>query len=386
MLRKAYVVAVVSLALVLPSASYGKLDRVEIQTLVAQKIIIGFFGTKKSDPDFQRVMRNLEDGLVGGVIFLGRNIGDITDLKDMVHDIQSCKCSIAPLIAIDEEGGAIDRLNAAHGFSPTSSAATIGAGNAIAAHDEYKKLADKVATIGFNLNLAPVVDLNVNNENPVIGRLNRSFSDSVRTVSKFASIFIEEHHKKGIATALKHFPGHGSSSNDSHDAVADVQSSWSTDELQPYRNLVKMGLVDCVLVGHLSNKKIWGGPATQNGSSAIDEILRQQIGFQGVILSDDLSMNAMRSPMQPLSHVIASSIQAGVDIVVVSRFNDVDERFDTGKYANDAIVANVLSGTIDLVSVIKSAKRIKNLKQNIAVGFNQYKKRSLNRMPRSTSK
>jgi len=216
-----------------------------LQRVVAQKILVGFFGRKNTDPDFRRVIKNLEQGFVGGVLFLGRNISNKTDLGLMVREIKNCKCSVLPLIAIDEEGGVIERLGEAQGFVHTASAAEVGREDEAKARADYGRLAEKLSDIGFNLNLAPVVDLNLNPKNPIIGHLDRSFSSSPQAVGLYASIFIEEHHKRGIATALKHFPGHGSSSNDSHDSIANVETSWSSVELVPYENLIHLNIVDC---------------------------------------------------------------------------------------------------------------------------------------------
>jgi beta-N-acetylhexosaminidase len=318
----------------LSSAAYAQQSEdSELQRVVAQKIVVGFFGHKNTDPDFQRVIKNLEQGLAGGVLFLGRNISNKTDLELMVRDVKNCKCDVLPLIAIDEEGGVIERLGEAQGFEHTASAAEVGREDGAKARTDYERLARKLSDIGFNMNLAPVVDLNSNPENPIIGRLDRSFSSSPLAVSLYASIFIEEHHKRGIATVLKHFPGHGSSSADSHDSIANVETSWSPMELIPYENLIDLHIVDCIMVGHLSNAALWGGVATQYGSRAIEQILRQQLKFGGVVLSDDLSMKAVRSPAQPFSEVIRSSIRAGVDIVIVSRISFEKKQRDSTGYA-----------------------------------------------------
>jgi beta-N-acetylhexosaminidase len=305
------------------AASSEEAEESTLRRTIAQTIVVGFFGRKNTDPDFRRVLKNLEEGFVGGVLFLGRNISSKTDLELMVREVKNCKCDVPPLIAIDEEGGVIERLGESQGFEHTASAAEVGRENEAKARTDYERLAKKLSDIGFNMNLAPVVDLNLNPENPIIGRLDRSFSSLPLAVSLYASIFIEEHHKRGIATALKHFPGHGSSSDDSHDSIANVETSWSPVELVPYEKLINSHIVDCIMVGHLSNAALWGGAATQYGASAIKQILRQQLKFGGVILSDDLSMKAVRSTDQPFSEVIRSSVRAGVDIVIVSGINDV---------------------------------------------------------------
>jgi len=356
--------------LTLTPAAYAaeKEDSAALRRIIAQKIIVGFFGRKNTDPDFQRVLKNLEQGFVGGVLFLARNISNRTNLEIMVREVKNCRCSVPPLIAIDEEGGVVERLGETQGFSHTDSAAEVGREREEKARTDYERLAKKLSEIGFNMNLAPVVDLNLNPTNPIIGHLGRSFSGSPEVVSRYAAIFIEEHHKRGIATALKHFPGHGSSSNDSHESIANVETSWSPAELVPYDNLIHLNIADSIMVGHLANALRWGGVATQYGSSAIEQMLRKQLKFEGVVLSDDLSMRAVHSPTQPFSDVVRSSVRAGVDIVIVSRVND-DEMFDTGEFTNSAILAGVLVGEIDRAAINASVKRIENLRKEIADGF-----------------
>jgi len=369
-INAAFILVFLGQVLGLSSAAFAQQnEESELQRIVAQKIVVGFFGHKNTDPDFRRVINNLEQGFVGGVLFLGRNMSNKTDLELMVREVKNCKCDVLPLIAIDEEGGVIERLGPSQGFDHTASAAEVGREDKEKARTDYERLAKKLSDIGFNINLAPVVDLNLNPENPIIGRLDRSFSSSPLAVSLYASIFIEEHHKRGIATALKHFPGHGSSSNDSHDSIANVETSWSPVELVPYEKLINSHIVDCIMVGHLSNATLWGGAATQYGARAIKQILRQQLRFSGVVLSDDLSMKAVRSPDQPFSEVIRSSVRAGVDIVVVSRINDDDETADTGAYVNSAILAGIRSGEIDREAIDSSVRRIEFLKKEISNGF-----------------
>jgi beta-N-acetylhexosaminidase len=350
------------------SASKPPTDE-KLRQLVGQTIMIGFFGTKDIDPGFHQVMRNLEEGIVGGVLFLGRNIANKADIEEMVRKIKECKCKASPFIAIDEEGGNVERLGEKQGFRHTPSAADIGHDDAETARFEFNRLAQKLSEIGFNINLAPVVDLNRNPTNPIIGSLNRSFSSDPLMASQYASIFIEEHHKQGLATALKHFPGHGSSSTDSHEGIADVETSWSSIELMPYRTLLDRGIVDAIMVGHLANSSQWGGVATQYGSRAIDQMLRRQLKFDGVVLSDDLSMRAVRSNDETFVEAITSAVRAGVDLVIVTRLKDDDETSDIGQFVNSAILVGLKSKELDERSVMESSERIRMLKKRIADHF-----------------
>ena len=332
---------------------------------VGQMIIVGFYGINNTDPRFRHLIEDLERGVIGGVLFLARNVQSKLDLETMVRDVQHCNCSTVPLIAVDEEGGTIERLGERYGFRHTPSAAEIGRDSAQGARTEYQHLAQKLSDVGFNMNLGPVVDLNTNPTNPIIGSLDRSFSSDPISVSRYAKIFIEEHHKQGVLTALKHFPGHGSSSTDSHAAVADVELSWSLEELIPYQNLVGERLVDAIMVGHLANKRKWGGVATQYGSSAINQMLRTDLNFNGVVLSDDLSMDATRLTTSSFPEVIRSAVKAGADIVIVSRLKDDDEGVETGLYVSSALLDGIISGEIQRSSVEKSTQRIRSLKNGL---------------------
>ena len=370
----AFCIAMIGLAPVYSSAEVA--DQ-QLRRSIGDMIVVGFFGTKNTDPGFLQITENLERGTIGGVLFLGRNISSRADLEGMVGSIRTCKCKTTPLIAIDEEGGVVERLGVQAGYRHTLSAAALGITNEAQVRTEYGLLSRKVSEAGFNLNLAPVVDVNKNRSNPVIGMLDRSFSDNPAVVSRYASFFIEEHHKRGVLTALKHFPGHGSSAQDSHRSVADVQTSWSPEELLPYRVLIKKGIVDSILVGHLANAAKWGGVATQAGSSAITKMLRRQLKFDGVVLSDDLAMEAVGSPSTRLSAVVVSAIQAGIDIVIVSRVDAQDERIDTGAYVNSAIFEAVKSGKLERSSIASSSRRAGRLKARLE-GYN-YNKTKLKR-------
>ena len=119
------------------------------------------------------------------------------------------------------------------------------------------------------------------------------------------------------------------------------------------------------MVGHLANTPKWGGVATQYGSSAINKILRIDLKFDGVVLSDDLSMDAVRLKTGSFSEVIRSAVKAGVDIIIVSRLNDDDEDKDTGLYVNSALLEGIISGEIQRSSVEKSEQRIRSLKKRL---------------------
>src|SRR5690606_10098573 len=155
-------------------------------------------------------------------------------------------------------------------------------------------MAATLAEAGINLNLAPVVDVNVNPDNPVIGQLERSFSGDPDVVTEQAKAFIEAHHEHGVLCTLKHFPGHGSSEADSHLGFVDVTNLWSRQELEPFRNLIDAGLADAIMTAHIFNAN-WDSehPATLS-RAVITGILREELGYDGVVITDDMQMGAIR--------------------------------------------------------------------------------------------
>ncbi len=340
----------------------NQLSADHLRDWVGQIIITGFSGNDATSPDFQRVLKNLQNGTIGGVLFLPKNIESREQLQRMIEMVRSCTCPAAPLIAVDEEGGIVERLGEDIGLDQTPSAAEIAHDGLSSAIVEYKQVAHKLSGLGFNLNLAPVVDLNTNPNNPIIGSLDRSFSDKPKVVTKFARIFILQHHALGILTSVKHFPGHGSSDTDTHIGVADVKATWRDAELSPYRSLIRSHLVDTIMIGHLRNVPRWGGVASQEGF-AIKNLLRKQLKFNGVTISDDLYMEGARSTKSSLADVITSAIKTGIDIVLIA--HPISE--DTGQYAHIAILDGLASGNLSLTEIRKSLHRILRLKRKITV-------------------
>ncbi|MGJ4915254.1 glycoside hydrolase family 3 N-terminal domain-containing protein [Bradyrhizobium sp. HKCCYLRH2060] len=326
--------------------------------LVGPMIMAGFFGTKTSDPGFQQVLSDLEEGLIGGVVILGRNVGTSDDLTAMINRIRSCKCASPPFIAIDDEGGTVERLGSNVGLAETPPAAEVARGSITAARSAYTALAEKLATLHININLAPVVDLNTNPSNPVIGQRQRSYGADSDAVARYAAAFIQAHRKKGILTVLKHFPGHGSSTADSHAGIADVTTTWSPAELKPYRRLMRRGLAGAIMVGHLANSRRWGGVATQSNGHAIDRLLRRDLGYDGVVMTDDLAMKAILDAKPPAAAAI-DAVKAGADIIMFTKLSDADQTSDVGREINRALTAAVCSGELKAGNLQRSAARIR---------------------------
>ena len=288
---------------------------------IGQMLNIGFRGTTLADSN--HIIRDIKQYHLGGVTLFNydvpkdtalRNVKSPEQLKQLVHDLQDI--SSTPLfVAIDQEGGKVARLKPQYGFSPSVSAQYLGKLNNIDSTQFYAQRTGKtLSKAGINVNLAPVVDVNLNPQNPVIGGLERSFSEDPKLVIKHASAYIQTLHDHNILTVLKHFPGHGSSKKDSHKGVVDVTDTWSKKELIPYQALIDSGQADMVMTAHIFNSK-WDStyPATLS-KNVITGMLRNELGFDGVVRSDDLMMGAIRNEYE-LQTVIKQALIAGVDVL-----------------------------------------------------------------------
>lgn len=338
--------------------------------MIGQLFIIGFKGNTLSDSDV--IYQDIQKRSLGGVILFDRHLATKSTTNNITSQVQLAsltrqlqEASATKLfIAVDQEGGKVNRFRQEFGFQQTSSAATLGATTDTNLTEKHaSQTAMMLKSSGINLNLAPVVDLNSNNQNPIIGLVDRSFSADFNTVTQHASAWINEHRKAGIGCCLKHFPGHGSSDKDSHLGFVDITESWKESELEPYKQLIEMSLVDAVMVGHLYNKNIDSDfPATLS-EKTITGILREKLKFEGAVISDDLQMKAI-TEKYGLAEACIAAINAGVDLIIIGNNLEYDPDMYTTLY--NAVVEAVDNGTISENTIRGAHKRVQRLKSNIA--------------------
>ena len=288
-------------------------------------LIFGFQGSKAEQKWPKAVARQLQKGELGGVIFLGYNLKKRGDARRLMRLYQNAgkKAALPPLIMVDQEGGRVQRLGPKVGVVKLPSHAVVGRRSLDAARASYGQMAKELKEWGFNVNLGPVTDVNLHPANPVIGKLGRSFSANPRKVTSFARVFLDAHRQNGILTALKHFPGHGSSRKDSHLGFTDISDSWrKSEELLPYRELIDSGSVDMVMIGHLylsqfQNKKSKEKYPATLSPEIVTGLLRNELGYRGVIISDDMEMGAIRK-LYPTYEAAILAIKAGIDMLIIS--------------------------------------------------------------------
>jgi len=342
---------------------------VTLDVKIGQMIMVGFRGLDVNDNS--PIVRDIIDRHIGGVVLFDydvptntplRNIESLTQLKELTAKLQAAS-TIPLLVAIDQEGGNVSRLKRSAGFPPTVSAQELGSINDLSLTcREADRIAKTLAELGINLNLAPVVDLNTNPDNPIIGRLGRSFSADPQVVANHAAEFIKAHRRYGVLCALKHFPGHGSSTGDSHLGLTDVTNTWSSDELIPYRNLIREGLVDVIMTGHIYNANLDPDfPATLS-RPILTDLLRKQLSYDGVIISDDVQMRAI-TDRYGFEIALQAAIKAGVDIILIANNSVFDE--DAASHAIAVIRKLIRQGKISPQRINESYRRIKKLKHKL---------------------
>ena len=351
------------------SAQKATLPDSTLRQYAAKMLMVGFKGDSVTDSsDAARYVRDLK---VGGIILFdvdltgtakigSRNITSKERMTKMTADLQRYAGGNL-LIAIDQEGGMVRRLRPEYGYSQTVSQEYLGKINSRDTTMKYAgRMAKEIKESGVNVNLAPLIDVNVNPECPVIGALHRSYSSDTAIVSNNAKWSIEAHHRNGVLCAVKHFPGHGSSASDSHYGLTDVTDTWQSYELAPFRELISSGKADMVMTAHIFQRNLDPEYPATLSKKIIDGVLRKQLGFEGVVLTDDMYMQGIIDNYK-VEDAIVLAINAGADILVMG--NNISTGYEPERpfHIVDMIVRAVKEGRIDQQRLIESNRRIDSL-------------------------
>ena len=328
-------------------------------------LLVGFRGLTADTADATR--QQIAAGEVGGVILFSvdqltggpRNVESPEQLRGLVDALASAAPGPSLTIAIDQEGGMVARLGPSHGFPSTSSAAMLGQGDPSATAAAARAMAETLMSVGVTLNLAPVVDLAVNPDNPIIAAVERSFSADPDVVIAHATAFIEAHHDVGVRSAIKHFPGQGSATGDTHAGVVDVTDVWTETELEPFAALVGQRLPDAVLTAHIFNGRLDPDHPATLSKPTVTGILRERLGWDGAVISDDMQMGAIRDAYG-YEEAVALAIEAGVDVLLIA--NQLVYEPDIAPRTIDIIEGLVASGRISEERIDASYRRILALK------------------------
>ena len=336
---------------------------------IGQMLMVGFRGFEVSDN--YPIVQDVRDRHLGGVPLFDydvvkkeavRNIESPSQVEVLVESLQAAS-AIPLLVAVDYEGGIINRLKEKYGFPPTVSHQALGDANDLAAtYEAASKMAQTLAELGINLNMAPVVDVNINPDNPIIAKYERSFSADPSIVTLNALEFIRAHQEQGVLCTPKHFPGHGSSTGDSHLGLVDVTDTWSPIELEPYAAIIDAGQADTIMTAHVFNSKLDADYPATLSRAIITGILREELNYDGVVISDDMQMGAI-ADNYGFETAIQKTIEAGVDIIVIG--NNLVYEEDVAAGAIALVKQLVQDGAISETRIDESYQRICRLKTGL---------------------
>ena len=359
------------LKLFLPFVISFSLSAQSLERLAGGVLMVGFDGTQ-APPD-SPICRDIRRyGLAGVILFdrqpgkrgAAKNIQTPAQLATLTRQLQACSPDGKLLIAVDQEGGVVQRLKKSRGFAGNFPRASVVAEKGEAfARKAYERMGAELASVGINYNLAPVVDLALNPKNRVIVGWGRSFGKDPKRVARYAAIFIRAMHRHGILTALKHFPGHGSSTGDTHKGFVDVTKQWKPVELEPYRLLIDQGLADSVMVAHVFDQRLDSAYPASLSHKIVDGLLRRRLGYRGVAISDDLQMGAI-AKRYPLEETIRLALNAGEDILLFG--NQLDpKRMTPPRTLVRTILRLVREGKVSERCLREAHRRIQAMKARL---------------------
>lgn len=336
-------------------------------------LLLGFQGVQPSDPGVQEVAQALIQGHVAGVIFFAGNMESPAQVTALTRFFKESG-SLPPLIALDQEGGRVQRLSSKNGFRDFLSAKEVAQRcTPEEAYGYYCQMARQTQEAGFNYVLGPVVDLDTP-DSPAIGGMNRSYGSDPEVVARYASAFVRAHHDHGLLISFKHFPGHGLATGDTHRGLVDVTETFEAGELEPFKILINQGLADSIMTAHVLNRH-WDGdyPATLS-PLILKGILREKLGYDGVVVTDDLHMGALQTI--PTHELMRQAILAGNDLLLFSNNplarkgmpqEDVEQVCEQGLLASLAHVQETLAQDPTFIPLIgKAYERVTRLRKIIA--------------------
>lgn len=326
-----------------------------LEEKVGQFFQIGFMGTYVTED----IKKMIEENFIGGIIYFNRNIESIQQLADLSNQLQNIAISNSsglPLfISTDQEGGIVNRLKGATHFPGQMAIAATQ--SVELAKTVAKASARQLKAAGLNMNFAPVLDINNNPDNPVIGT--RSFGGTPQLVAELATAYISGMQSEGIIACGKHFPGHGDTDTDSHLSLPVINHSLERlqeVELYPFIEAIKSGL-ECIMTAHIyfpAIEKREGIPATLS-HSVLTGLLRRKLNYKNLIITDCMEMKAIIDTFGTVEASVMA-IEAGSDMVLIS--HSVDKVSESIR----AVIKAVQQGRISENRINKSLERILKLK------------------------
>jgi beta-N-acetylhexosaminidase len=335
-----------------PDPTQAILTSMTLEQKIGQMLLVGIDGTEM-DKEMNRLITEQH---VGGIILYKNNFSDLEGSVRLVNELKKAnEGNPAPLfMSVDQEGGKVSRLP--KDFTAIPDAAKVGkTGDPRLAEEMGALLAAEMKAMGFNVDFAPVLDINSNPKNPVIG--SRSFGNRADVVTSMGVAVMKGLQQNGTIAVVKHFPGHGDTSVDSHLDLPVVRKT--TEQLQamewlPFQTAIENG-ADAVMVAHILFPLIDPDAPASFSSIIIGDQLRGALGFEGVVITDDMTMGAI-ADHYGIEDAALKSVEAGTDILLVAH------GYDTGKQVYDRLLQAVREGRVSEGRIDESVRRILALK------------------------
>lgn len=341
-----------------------------LEEMLGQMLVVGFRGThlEAGHPLFE----DIRTRHLGGVILFSRDVqlGSPRRNIESPHQLRALTTSLqeqssTPLfVAIDQEGGRVSRLGPECGFPATPSAKDMGAESIEATRAVGARTGALLASLGINVDFAPVVDVDVASQSPAIGALERSFSSDPKRVAEHAGAFCEGLLSAGVLPCLKHFPGHGSALTDSHLGITDITGTWDAQELLPYQILIPRRLPCMIMTGHLFLRQFDPDYPATLSPLIVTSLLRHQLQYDGLVVSDDMQMRAITNHYG-FAEAVVRAVNAGVDILVFGNNLDHDQKIVAKTV--DILKTAVEDGRIPRERILRAYERIQATKSKLNI-------------------
>jgi beta-N-acetylhexosaminidase len=360
----------------LPNNLQHQLSKYTLENKIGQMLMFGFPEAHIKQDD--AIVLAIEEYNLGGVIlFNGVTVFNKDSSRKTTSNILSPSQVIglnqqlqdyangSLFIAIDQEGGSVARLSPELGFQALLAPEAVAKLNATERQAQIQQMVTMVKDSGFNIDFFPTVDLNTNPNNPIIGMRQRSFSDDPQIVIDNAREYLTAFAAANIIGCLKHFPGHGSSHHDSHEGFVDITQTWDEKELLPYKHFIASNQCQMIMTGHLVNTHLDPTYPATLSHYCLQSLLREKLGYDGVIITDDLQMKAI-ADHYTVAQAMELAINAGADILMFC--NNCEPALQRSpQKIHETLLSLVEQGKISEHRIHESFMRIVKLKQQLSM-------------------
>jgi beta-N-acetylhexosaminidase len=342
-----------------------------LEVKIGQMILAGVEDETVGD-DSRHIINDLH---IGNIILMGRNFDSPEQVLRLTQDLQNLAMSangIPLLIGTDQEGGLVQRANYYAGFTPMPPAQLVGSAREPVLAEQYGQMVgEELSAVGVGVDFAPVLDVNDNPTNPVIGALGRSFGTTPELVEESALPFIAGLHAAGVIAAGKHFPGHGSTTTDSHKALPFVdknRAALDAVDIAPFRAAIETG-IDMIMPAHVVYRALDPSelPATLS-EPILTGLLREELGFTGVIVTDDLGMEGIMQIAPPEESGVRA-VLAGADMLTCVRMTTAGAcQPEMIEQLHQGLMTAATDGRLTMARIDESVRRILALKTEYNAG------------------